>query len=339
MSQIVPSYDVPTVRSWRRWFARLLVRSALPFARHTERFAVAASWKRERISQIAEAFLTGYNAMVLSSRPIEVRPALEALPRFFRPFAYEGAAMGLGAWLWLQNLGWETFEGVMRTVNPGTLYQHYVGLGWWLDLWVRHPSRIEAIVSRLDPRYRLIVYEGIGFRRGFLRPFRPEVARNLTIFAETARHVCAQGYGRSLWFTFMDNLLGAFAWIDHMPPDIRGDCYSGIGLGAAYSMLDRFDVFENTLVSVPRADRPDFLQGAAFGWEARQLADRPYFDAQLAKLPESRRQHVTDCVRIVHSVQRQLEEDRIKTEFYQRWRKTTRALIAAQGLFAPGDSQ
>lgn len=296
------------------------------------RFRVWDPWKRARIEAIARAFLAGYNAMVAADSLDDVRAVLDPLPPYYRPFAYEGAAMGFGPWAWLRAAGLRAFEAVAHTLSPLTLYQNYVGFGWWLEM--LRPGAVAEAAARLDDRYRLIVYEGVGFKTGFLRPQDPDAVRRFDRFDADARHVCYQGWGRSLWFAYMDDLAGAASAISALDPSVHGDCYSGIGLGVAYSMVDRGEALDDVLRLVPAAGRAEFLQGAAFGWEARQLADRPYFDEETSRMTPARRREIEEAVAAVHHSRNALEAAGTRAAFYQQWRALTRQAIERAGLFA-----
>jgi enediyne biosynthesis protein E3 len=322
----------------RRRLRRLFVAGPRRLEAPAASFEVREPWKRERIRRIAAAFLRGYNALVRADDPAEIHPVLRAVPRFYRPFAYEGAAMGFGPWSWIHRRGYGEFETVFGALSPATLYQSYVGLGWWLGMrFGGRPGPIARVADSLDHRYRLIVYEGIGFRHGFLRQRRAQPERAFRAFAPAARHVCYQGYGRSLWFVYMDALDVAFAAIDRLDPEYHGDCSSGVGLGVAYSLLDRIESFDDVAACVPPAWLPDFLQGAAFGWEARRRADPQLFELHAARLPAPARARVDACVAIVHEARARLEAEGVRDSFYQAWRARTRDELLDAGISA-GDA-
>jgi enediyne biosynthesis protein E3 len=312
----------------RRYARRLFVVSPRRLEAPMASFEVRTPWKRERIRRIGAAFLRGYNALVRAEDPAEIHAALADLPRFYRPFAYEGAAMGFGPWSWLHARGYEDFEPVVGRLSPETLYQNYVGLGWWLGLrFGGRAAPIARIADALDHRFRLLVYEGIGFRHGFLRHRRARPERAFRGFAPDARHVCYQGYGRSLWFVYMDSLEHALATAAPLDPAYHGDCVSGIGLGVAYSLLDRIESFADVAARVPETWRPDFLQGAAFGWEARARADRRLFDVHAERLAADDRARVDASLRAVHDARAELEAEGRDESFYEAWRRRTRAVL------------
>ncbi|MGP4024116.1 DUF1702 family protein [Actinomadura sp. 3N407] len=276
---------------------------------------------------MVRTFLLGYNAVARSRHPQHVQPELDRVEPYHRPFAYEGACMGFGPWAVMALKGYGSFEPLMvKGLAPRTVYQNYVGLGWWLGMWYsRRPARLAQVAGQFDYRYRLLVYEGLGFRSGFLRGGAPDATAPFLRHGPVARHVCYQGYGRSLWFVFMDDLDGAHAAITRLPENVRGDCYSGLGLGCAFSRLDRPGLAVETAARIPDAYRPDFLQGAAFGWEARRLADPVYFLELTGTQPEELRAYIRGAVETVHSVRDRLIDDGWRQYFYQMWRRETRS--------------
>lgn len=292
------------------------------------RFTLDGPWQEARVKAICRSFLTGYNAAATAESLSEVHAAVRQVDRYFRPFAYEGAGMGFGPWSYLHGKPMTEFERRIGALTPDTLYQNYVGLGWWLGMAAaRRPRAIAAYVDRLDRRYRLLPYEGLGFRTGFLNAGGVARTAAFARYGEHGTHVCHQGFGRSLWFVHMGDVRQALAAVERLEPRFHGDGVSGLGLGCAYSWLDVPDRFDAVLGVVPPALRADFLQGAAFGWEARQLADRPMFDELLAGADPGHRRRVLEAVRVVHEVRDDLVHRDVQEAFYQRWRHGTRERV------------
>jgi hypothetical protein len=315
-------------RRLRRPLRRLVVQPPDRFDRLVAAFSITEAWKRQRVRDIVRAFLTGYNAMACADAPAAVHAALAGLDDYHRPFGYEGAAMGFGPWALVHGRSLEDVEREMAAFSPRTVYQNYVGLGWWLAM--RHrlrPRRLPAVAERLDHRYRLLVFEGIGFRAGFLSGGDERVTRAFARLGVHGAHVAHQGFGRSLWFTCMDDLGAALRLVGRLPAAHAGDCVSGLGLGCAYSLLDRAAGLPDVLAGVPSGWRPDFLQGAAFGWEARQLADPALFERMVARAPAVR-PLVGRALEAVHRAAGDLEAAGCRDGFYQRWRHATRARLA-----------
>jgi hypothetical protein len=293
-----------------------------------ERFSLSDAWQRERVRTIVRSFLTGYNAAVMAGSLTDVHDRLAHIPDFYRPFGYEGAAMGYGPWALLNRRRLGDFEELVGALAPHTVYQNYVGLGWWLAMRPRvaRPATGDVLAG-LDHHYRLLPMEGLGFRTGFLSAGSAAATRGFARYDADARHVCFQGFGRSLWFVHMGQPAAARAVVDRLDPAYRGDCYSGMGLGFAYSWLDRADRFAAMLAQVPEPYAADFCQGAAFGWEARQLADRPLFERLVDTLAADEQSRIHRSVRLVHRARQDLDGQGRHASFYQEWRHRTRQLV------------
>jgi enediyne biosynthesis protein E3 len=290
-------------------------------------FAVADGWSRQRVVDIVESFLRGYNALAGARRPADAYAELAGVEPFLRPFALEGAAMGYGAWALVNGRRLGGFEQAMKAHSPQTVYQNYVGLGWWLGLVCRgRPGAFMRSVGRLDPVYRLLAIEGAAFRAGFLSGGDRGSLERFRRMPDAAVHVAHQGFGRSLWFSRMGRLDAALHVARALPDRFHGDAVSGLGLACAFSWLDRVAVFQQLLDAVPERLRLDFLQGAAFGWEARRRADRALFEETIAGLPEAQRAAIDDGLAAVDAGRRDLEPA-APPAFYEAWRAETRARL------------
>lgn len=309
--------------------------------RSTDRFHFADQEAARRTSEIASTFLAGYNVLAAGQGPETVRSGSADVPRYLRPFFYEGAAMGFGPFSWHTGCGLGAFESFAGQLSPATVYQNYVGLGWWLGtMYGWRPRRIARIVSQLDFRYRLLCYEGMGFRDGFLSAGRRATPRGVHGQDVPAAHVWYQGYGRSLWFVYMGDMAGAVRAARAVRPDYVRDCVSGLGLGVAFSYLDRIADLEQSCHQVPPHLLAEFEQGLSFGWEARQLADRELFDRHAAALPPEARARVEGAVTDVQRVRDGLLRDSDEAGFYARWRRGLVAIRrAAPPLFPPSPAR
>lgn len=303
---------------------RLFLQPPDRLERPVRAFALRDEWSRRRVLAIGRSFLVGYNAMAAADDPDEVHARLATLEPYLRPFGYEGAAMGFGPWALVHGERHASFEPVLGRLSPATVYQNYVGWGWWLGLRYRGRRRpVEAAAARLDAPYALLVYEGIGFRAGFMSAGDRRVLERFAGFDEPARHVAHQGFGRSLWFAHMGDPAGAAREIEALPEHVRGDCYSGLGLGCAYSWLDRAAVLPGIAAQLPGAAHHDFLQGAAFGWEARHRADPELFERLTRDLPDGLGRYIAAALAAVHEARAAMDRD----VSYQTWRAATRERI------------
>ncbi|MCA2219262.1 DUF1702 family protein [Jidongwangia harbinensis] len=293
-------------------------------------FVLRDDWQRARTRTVLGSFLRGYHAFARAVDLDEVHADLAGVDRYYRPFAYEGAAMGFGPWAFLNRRGYRDFDAVLGEFHPQTVYQNYVGLGWWLATRpaLSRPGTA-AVTGMLHPHFRLLPYEGIGFRAGFLGAGRTSVTRSFARYGAGPAHVCFQGYGRSLWFACMGDLGRAAALIGALPAEVHGDCWSGLGLGFAYSWLDRAEYLAQVVSWVPDEFRADFFQGTAFGWEARQRADRPLFDALTGRLGEAQRVYIAGSLRAVARARDDLADRGVRDSFYLAWRAGTRTRLPA----------
>jgi len=323
-------------RARRRVVAMMTSQDPGFLRRATDQFQFADPLSAQRTSDIARTFLAGYNILASGAGPAAVTSAAAGVPRYFRPFFYEGAAMGFGPLCWHTGGHIGAFEGFARALSPATVYQNYVGLGWWLGtIYRRRPRRIARIVSVLDFRYRLLCYEGMGFRAGFLSAGRRMAPAGVRVTDSAATDVWYQGYGRSLWFVHMGDVAGAIRAATAVGAAHAADCVSGIGLGVAFSYLDRITDLERACRQVPRHLLAEFEQGLSFGWEARQLADPDLFDRHAAALPPAVRRAVGTAVASVQQARDRLALDGDESDFYVRWRREVVEVMRGAPVFPP----
>jgi hypothetical protein len=332
-----PSWRVPVTRVRSLAVAKMTVQNPDYLRKFTDGFHFADQAAARRTSDIATTFLTGYNILAKGGTREQVRSRADGVPPYFRAFFYEGAAMGFGPFSWHTGCGLGMFESFARELSPGTVYQNYVGFGWWLaTVYGRRPRHIARVVSGLDFRYRLLCYEGIGFRSGFMSAGRRVNPTGVAPGDTPAAHVWYQGHGRSLWFVYMGDIAAAVRAATSVSAPYAGDCVSGLGIGVAFSYLDRMADLEPICREIPAGLLAEFEQGLSFGWEARQLADRQLFDRHTAVLSPRLRERVDQRVADVQQVRDGLLRDGDEAGFYDRWR---RALIelrrGTEPLFSP----
>ena len=71
-----------------------LRRDEAEIARQAERFRIETDAGKALIAKLGQAFIGGYNAMLESESPAQVAERGMQVPSHFRPFFFEGAAMG-----------------------------------------------------------------------------------------------------------------------------------------------------------------------------------------------------------------------------------------------------
>ncbi|MBO8162756.1 MAG: DUF1702 family protein [Brevibacillus sp.] len=319
----------------KRFLSELLLRLLRRNPARYERQLLQAdgrSFYQERFRHVLHAFFTGYNTGLRAELcPDEIRASLDGrFAPFYRGFAYEGLGMGLAARGEIITSGKFTFERDIRMIDPGYIYQYYVGLGWWLHTcYGCRPRCYRPRVSRLHPHYALIVYDGVGFKTGLFHGADPDLAiSRFSRFSPDEQRVCWQGYGRSIWFVNQFDIERAVAAANRLPLHVLADVYSGVGLAVAYSTFDYPDWAVNVRSLLPSPLQPAFDQGLAFGWETRRLQNHPYYREVIAGYPDGLAERVEHMVSAVHTASRRVSAITVSELFYSRWIEETRRLLA-----------
>lgn len=127
--------------------------------------------------------------------------------------------------------------------------------------------REKAITGALDPFYRWLAYDGMGYHNVY---FQQEKTLNSPkrILADYASHAYDQGVGRGIWFVSGADIDKAAALVDGMTADRRADIWSGIGLATCYAGPADESVFlDGYQLAGPYGEW--FAQGIAFACSAR----------------------------------------------------------------------
>ena len=138
------------MRPWNPLLLRLLRRDPGEIARRAAPFAIHTQDGRLLVAQLGEAFLGGYNAMLEADASAALLAAGMRVAPHFRPFFFEGAAMGYLPRGYLAG-GSRRAEGAVEALlamHPGFLYLYHVGIGFWFG--VRHPQRPAALFNCFD---------------------------------------------------------------------------------------------------------------------------------------------------------------------------------------------
>jgi hypothetical protein len=281
-----------------------------------------------RFYQILKAFLTGHNqALKMPYEKETLKKSLETeFNPYYRGFAYEGTGMGFAvrSTLYL-NRGY-MFEGFIHSLSPNHIYQYYVGLGWWLHMLYGFRKRgYQRWLKQLDQRYSLILFDGVGFRTGIFNYSKnPKIINKFNQFSPSYKRVCYQGFGRSLWFQKLFNMNEVLIAMEGLPDESLEDTMSGLGLAVAYSMFDDVEYSLRIAKLIPAKYKAAFTQGMAFGWEARYLQNRKYWNQILSGNSEETKQRLNDLIRLVHQAKQTLD---YTDDYYIQWIDTTRELI------------
>ncbi|MTE22487.1 DUF1702 family protein [Streptomyces sp. TRM43335] len=239
---------------------------------------------QEQLETIGRVFLEGYGHAVRARSAAEAEESLEAVPRAYRGFAYEGAGMGAVVHDALPGHSGR-LEGLLAGKGRDHVYMVHVGIGWAM---ARLPRFLWPDVERTDPLLRWLILDGYGFHQAYFHTrsyVRTPHVRHPFSWAggpdDHSAKVIDQGIGRALWFVGGTDVDVVTDLIASYPEHRRGDLYAGAGLAATYAgaadeeELRRF---------AERAGKYRFqlAQGAAFAAEARDRAGTTIAHTHLA---------------------------------------------------------
>jgi hypothetical protein len=252
-------------------------RRAVPFRIDSER-------GRALVRDLGRAFLGGFNAMLAESTPGAAAARGRGVPPHFRPFYFEGLAMGYLPRGWYDRACTAArFESTLLGLDPAFLFLYYVGLGFWYAF--RHPGRpgrLCRLAPHVDPLYLPLCFDGFGFKTAFFdAPGKPP-ADVLDRCPEACRPFLCQGLGRASFFVFLDDEPGYRAYRDALPADHRRDADQGRALACAFTGLDRPDALVAHIDEAAGEDeRKARLAGVTWALTARRRNDPAYFESCL----------------------------------------------------------
>ncbi len=269
---------------------RLLERDPGEIERRAAGFSIASPEGRRLVARLGEAFIGGYNAMLRLESPGRVAGQGALVDPHFRPFFFEGAAMGyLPRGYLSRGFSRDSAERDLLQMHPGFLYLYYVGLGFWIAMrHPRRPSSIESLREHLDPMYLPLCYDGFGFKIGFFDYPGRHAARGLLDRCPAERRAAIyQGFGRSLFFVYMDDEASFLRERDAERGRHREDMEFGRSLALAFTGIDR----PQTIAAHVAAARDEGelgarLTGITWALTAREMSDPDYFHRCVARAPE-----------------------------------------------------
>lgn len=239
-------------------------------------FHVKDGPSRDRLETVGRSFLAGYGHAAEAPEPSAAEVPLEQVPREFRGFAYEGAAMGFAV---RDALPFGRHDHVARFLagrGDDHIYMAYIGVGWAM---ARVPTFTRPRLYAPDPLLRWLVLDGYGFHQAYFRTQRyvheqfqdPAFPWPVGGPSAYANRVIDQGIGRALWFVGGTDARYVADLIDTFAPERQADLYSGAGLAATYAGGAAED---ELLAFWDRAGRcrPQVAQGSAFAAGARVRA-------------------------------------------------------------------
>jgi len=228
---------------------------------------------KELLETVGRSFLTGYAHAAEASTPEAVEPPLEKLPRRFRGFAYEGAAMGFAV---RDGLPFGKGGRTVRFLDgPGRVHSYmiYVGAGWAM---ARVPRFRWPRLELGDPLLRWLMLDGYGFHQAYFHTQKyvhdqyvePAIPWQTNGADWYLRHAIDQGIGRAMWFVGGADPNVVADMFDSFAPARRPDLYAGAGLAATYAGGgDQAEL--RAFRSRAGVYLPNVAQGSAFAATAR----------------------------------------------------------------------
>ncbi|MFD7660559.1 DUF1702 family protein [Actinosynnema sp. NPDC059797] len=228
---------------------------------------------RDLLETVGRSFLEGYGYAAEARTPEEPEERLEQVPRRFRGFAYEGAAMGFAVRDGLPfGRGGRTARFLAGRAARHS-YMAYVGIGWAM---ARVPRFRWSRLELGDPLLRWLALDGYGFHQAYFRtgeyvrgqyrePGFPWPGGDHAWYAD---HAIDQGIGRAMWFVGGADQRVVADLIDSFAAERRPDLYSGAGLAATYAgAADEGELRAFRDRAGPHL--PHVAQGSAFAATAR----------------------------------------------------------------------
>jgi len=291
-------------------------------------FDIRGEERRALVARLGSAFISGYNAMLQMESLVEVAREGMRTDAHFRPFFFEGAAMGyLPSGYFRSGRNARRAERDLMGMHPGFSYLYYVGLGFWFGF--RHPARpssLNALAAHLDPMYFPLCYDGFGFKLGFFDYRTPAGSRRrLDRCPPEHRSAIYQGFGRALFFVFMDDEPGFNRVRDALPLERREDLELGRSLALAFTHADKPEILAAHLTGDGEADLAARLTGVTWALTARELHDPDYFrDCMRSASPQTR-----DLLGELPAACRRALSD---SGGYFEWQRKTRTEVTAMYL-------
>lgn len=303
-------------------------------ARH---FSLESAEGRALVVSVGRAFLGGYHAMLRSRDLSQLAAAGAGVERHFRPFFFEGAAMGyLPRAYFTDGAGRDRAEADLLAIDPRFRYLYYVGLGFWFGF--RHPGRpgaLEALAPHVDPFYFPLCYDGLGFKIGFFDyPRRPAIRELLAKAPAPRRAQLYQGFGRALFFVCMEDDDRFRREKDRTPDAHRDDLESGRALAFAFTGLRSPARILEHLSGAKDADElGSRLLGVTWALTAREMNDPDYFLECLGVLAPAERA-------LLRVLPERCRGALAVSASYDQWRMKTRdAVMEAYAASAEGPAR
>lgn len=234
-------------------------------------FAPTAAHKRERLESSGAAFIDGYRAAIRTGDARQTSRVCDEMALPLRGFAYEGAGMGLSLLDLLTSARPRRFTTFLEVCADPHAYMVHVGAGWAI---ARCPWGAATFLPRLDPVFRWLTVDGIGFHAGFFHPARLYERQRLPLLRRCEPEAFDAGLGRALWFACGAQPHLAVPRLEAFDEMRHPAMWSGLGLAVTYAGGASAGDLE-TLARAATSHRPRVAAGAAFAAKARQRARNP----------------------------------------------------------------
>lgn len=226
-------------------------------------FDLADKGHEQRLESIGKAFLRGYNLTLTARSFTEFRQAMDQETDLLRGFFIEGGAMGSAL---VDSL---PFRKAMLPRYIDRFAEQYpilvhAGVGLTIS---KLAWREKGILAALDPFYRWLAYDGLGYHNMYFEPDRTLTGPKRALEGYASR-AYDQGAGRGIWFISGADVGKAAATIATMAEDRHPDLWAGTGLALCYAGPADADAFlEAKALAGPCA--ADMATGVAIACAAR----------------------------------------------------------------------
>ncbi|MEO9599223.1 DUF1702 family protein [Parasphingorhabdus sp.] len=226
----LPDSDADRLKPPPRFIQKFLALDPRRVEFRVRGFDLAEKSREERLEAIGKAFLRGYN-LTLSARSFaEFVAAMDEESLLLRGFFIEGGAMGCAL---VDSLPFRKPMLPRYLALFAGQYPILVHAGVGLTI-SKLSWREKGILAELDPLYRWLAYDGLGYHNMY---FEPE--KTLTgpkrILKGYASQAYDQGAGRGIWFISGADVDKAAATIASMASERRPDLWAGVGLALCYA--------------------------------------------------------------------------------------------------------
>ncbi|PHR21834.1 MAG: hypothetical protein COA41_01635 [Sphingopyxis sp.] len=226
-------------------------------------FDLADKSHEERLESIGKAFLRGYNLTLTARSLTRFRQAMDQETDLLRGFFIEGGAMGSAL---VDSLPFRKAMLPRYIDHFAEQYPILVHAGVGLTI-SKLRWRERGIMAELDPFYRWLAYDGLGYHNMYFEPDKTLTGPKRALEGYAAR-AYDQGAGRGIWFISGADVGKAASTIATMAEDRRPDLWAGAGLAMCYAgPADAQSFLEARRLAGPCA--ADMATGVAIACAAR----------------------------------------------------------------------